>query len=370
MINKIKKLINYPKFTNKRINNINKKINNIEENYKQQEKIIENLQFLNKKMSKIIKREQKSRGLTRLRCVEYLLDKDIFNIYHDICWSAVFSDIKSERVEYWQELYRSKEIELTEHLKWLSRFYFLGGMSNKVTKIKYGSNDIEDFFKLNLFLDEKNNIFNDFVSNKKIRLRGPTTVIALSDDKAITVVMNAYNLEEKVDISYYSTERFIKDREHVLGLLDQDLIKFAVVNNPILENFEVPDRYRDRILSIHNFDNGFDSHLLGVQRIVYDLMCRGANKIEIEGVNLYSKLPYHNKEYKPLIKNSGDELLNSWAKHDVVFNFCFLKASLKYKNTKVEIIDEFSYLLNLSKDDYISIITSNINNEFTNKESL
>ena len=371
MINKIKKLIDYPKVINKRIRNANRQIAHIEEKYEQQAKIIEKLQISNKKLSKVIKREQEARGLTRLRCVESILDEDIYNHYHNVKWSAVFSDIKAERIEYWQELYRKKEIEIAENLKLLSRTYFINENSKKKDKVKYGSNDIKLFFKENLLVENESNLFSDYVKNKKIRLRGPTAKkITFFDDEIITVVMNAVHLEEKVDVSYYSSERFIKDREHILGLLEQGLIKFAIVNNPSLGSSDVPEIYRGRILFIHHFDKGFDAHLLGVQRIVYDLICRGANKIEIEGVNLYSKLPYHNEEYKALIKTAGDELLNSWAKHDVVFNFCFLKASLNYKNSKVEIIDEFSYLLNLSKDDYISIITSNINNEFKNKEGL
>ncbi|OEE83858.1 hypothetical protein A1OQ_03680 [Enterovibrio norvegicus FF-162] len=286
----------------------------------------------------------------------------------DVDWFSVFNEEPKVRVKYWEKLYQDKEINLATELKHISCIYL--ECVSKIGKLKLlDTISLNKSDRIEIEKSNDSNRFSDFIKGKCARILGPTEKKIISTSENTFTVGTSVIFDKKVDIAYYSSFIFREEFDSIVKMLQEGNIKFAVVNRENIEGVDIPSELVDRIYCIHKFNRGFDTHLLGIQRAIYDLVTRGVEDIKIEGVNFYTKLPYHNKDYKTQVNCSGSSLLTSWSIHDLVFNFQFMKTMLNKSGLKIEVQDECSYIFQHDYNYYTNKVIANMKTEDFNLTS-
>ncbi|MGF1864660.1 hypothetical protein L4D15_05180 [Enterovibrio norvegicus] len=283
----------------------------------------------------------------------------------DVDWFSVFNEDQKIRVKYWERLYQEKEINLATELKGISRIYLEFFSNNEQLKL-LDTISLNDVNLIEIERSDQKNLLNNFVKGKSARILGPTVNNFISTmDDTFTVATSVIS-DKKVDIAYYSSFIFREEFESIIKMLQQGNIKFAVVNRENIDDADVPEDLIDRIYCLHRFDRGFDAHLLGIQRAIYDLVTRGVEDIKVEGVNFYTELPYHNKDYRTQVSGSASSLLTSWSIHDLIFNFQFMKSMLCHSNLRLAVQDEYSYIFKHDYKYYANKVIENMKKEDSN----
>jgi len=337
------------------------------------EKDIKSLYKANKERIKDTINHSRELDKVYLQLAETSLGRKLTFDEYKISWRCVFSSDPILRKRAWEDLYLERRIGLATELKLLSAQYFHGkrdecaGLYVAISSNSVPPEMVEKYFSdgfknSDRELNEPCEGFREYIKGKGVEVSGPLSGDSIRTQGIVRVAMNVVNSGSGADVSYYSSSVFSKRSTDVFKLLASGELKYAVVNafNRNKYNFEIPGELVCRVKALCVFEGGFDSHLLGVQRCVFDLLHYDPKLINISGVNFYSKLPYHNASYLRQV-TEDEALLRSWSVHDVVFNFLFMQYICR--NNTVYVVDESKYLLDMAVIDYVRMLEGNLAEE-------
>lgn len=227
----------------------------------------------------------------------------------------------------------------SEYLLYFQALTFLGRYSEGLKKINSLTFRVKkevnmqkiiiENFKLLLDqdLNLKVNDLSQLCKNRDIVILGPKSEGSSYLRGALKVRFNVTSKEqaENSDIVYYNKYNFIKYKDEIIELLNDNEF-FVVVNGfvPSRDGVDIPPEILKKIFSNTPFLLCFQSALLAVPRCINDMLSYGVKSIFITGVDLFTSYPFHSVGYNSSVAGMS-KVINSWAIHDIFFNFSNLK---------------------------------------------
>jgi len=208
-------------------------------------------------------------------------------------------------------------------------------------------------------------LYNDYLKGKRVKIEGPSPDHKAKNKTIEFDCLISFNYLGKVtngakpDISYYSKTDFINNYKIVIDLLMRNEIEFAVVNGFNINklNFEIPNTIKQKIIAPAPFLLGLHAPLMGVPRCIYDLLLGQARTIYVTNSDLYTNFPYYQSEYVNSFSDLS-QFYNSWAVHDLFFNYGVLKEF--EKSVLVSGDDAFLSALDSDINGYIKKLITNV----------
>ncbi len=244
--------------------------------------------------------------------------------------------------------------------------------NNKISGLKYLyftksiiDLDIEEMIKTideeSLITRTENQIFFELINNKEIGIVGPGAIGDFDDNNyAENLIIRSNFLNDcdnkRADISYYNggtTQKIVDGNFEI-----PSSIKYMVLrtNNKEFKH-NIPFHCLENVNVLYNMT------LMGIQRIIFDLLFYKPKSIKIYNSDFYTGKKIYEQGYI----GAKYSLLpvNTLIKHNLVQNFALTKAFFNAKLIEGDSV--FQKVINLSIEEYASILETNYKLQFIKK---